>query len=395
MELNDDFLDFITCHAGDDIHKLLLARNKKYNFDYQLAVDQIEARKKIKTKLPLWYENPRLLFPSLVSAEQASSAITAAYKQHLLRGNTLCDLTGGLGVDTYYFSLVAKEVTYVERFAAYSDIAKHNFEVLEARNIRVVNADSREFVQLPDSCFSTFFIDPARRGEENKRLFALQDCEPDVVGLLPLLLSKAQRVVIKASPMIDIWQSLAELLPVTEVHIVSVRNECKELLFVADRETTGNPATIVCVNFNTESTEHFSFTREEETASNPTHAESLKQYLYEPNASVLKGGAFKSVAMRLELEKLHPSSHLYTADKLVSDFPGRKFEITEVLDFSGKTLKSLNQKYPKANITTRNFPLAVEEIRKRSKVKEGGDCYLFATTLQPERRVLVACRKVD
>lgn len=243
----------------------------------------------------------------------------------------------------------------------------------------------------------TFYIDPARRSDNDKRIFALSDCEPDVIALKQSLLSGARRLIIKASPMVDLSESLRLLPETTEIHILALRNECKEILFVLEksiRPDPMNPLKIFTRNFipNGEDQE-FSYIRQEESClSTPTTC-TVGHYLYEPNTAVLKSGAFKSIAHRYRLNKLHPSSHLYTSDVHVSDFPGRIFTTVSVYDFSQKHLKELGKKIPKANITVRNFPLSVETLRKRTGITEGGDIYLFATTLADARRILIDCRK--
>lgn len=393
ININDDFFRFVERYENCDPFKLRLADKSRYGFDYDLAVTQIEARKKSKTKLPSWYADRRLLFPSVLSAEQASSELTAAYKQRLVTGENVCDLTGGLGVDALAFSRCVRQVIYVERDPAYAEIAGYNFGVMQACNIRVAATDCRDFLEETKEEFDTYFIDPARRGSGNKRLFALSDCEPDISAFFPLLMEKGKRIILKVSPMVDITQVLGQLPHVGEVHVVSVRNECKELLFVAGREGM-QEAEIVCVDLYPDgSCNEFRFFRSGEESLSVSPACRMGTYLYEPNASVLKAGAFKSVGVRYNLTKLEKNSHLYTSDVLAVDFPGRLFEVVRVLDFSGKLLKNFGKSYPAANITVRNFPLTVDHIRKKSGVREGGDVYVFATTLFPDRKVLVVCRK--
>ena len=317
------------------------------------------------------------------------------YKQRLVSSSdTLCDLTGGLGIDSYFFSRKVSQLTYIERFPVYCEAARHNFQVLGADNITVRNENSVDIVSdLPE--VDVFYLDPARRGEGNKRVFALSDCEPDLPRLLPLLLQKAPRVIAKLSPMADLQQTESLLPGTVAIHVLSVRNECKELLFDIHREAAVSTPPVYCVDFTTVGTEHsFTFTVEEERNVPLALAAQVGTYLYEPNASVLKAGAFKSVAQQYDLEKLHVSSHLYTSDILVAVFPGRTFRVEKVLPFSNKVCKSITQEIPQANITVRNFPMSVDELRKKTKIQEGGDVYLFATTLSDGGKVLVVCRKV-
>ena len=388
MELTTSHIQFIKEHATDDLTRLLLSAAKYPGMDIPFLVDQIAVRRQIREKLPSWFENGQLVFPAKIAAEQCSSEQTAAYKQELIGESwTICDLTGGLGIDSYFLSRKAKHLTYIERFPVYCEAAKHNFSVLEANNITIINADAAQVVDtLPE--VDAFYIDPARRGESNKRVF-----EPNLPGLLPALLKRSPRVIAKLSPMADIQMTL-ELLPgTTSVHVLSVRNECKELLFVVEREADGREPLVRCINFGLDGIQSFSFTLEEERSAVLVPAGQVGTYLYEPNASVLKAGAFKQIAVRTGVKKLQVNSHLYTADHLVSDFPGRRFRVDEVLSFTGKLCKGLSKTIPQANITVRNFPLSVEELRKRTKITDGGHVYLFATTLVDGEKVLVKCSK--
>lgn len=390
MKQNEQFRQFIREHASDDPMRLLLSASKYPDVDVPFAVEQLLARRQIKDKLPTWYQNDALVFPAKITAEQSSSEQTALYKQRLINAeDALCDLTGGLGIDSYYFSRKAKSVTYIERFPAYCEAAVANFEVLGADNITVLQGDSTELAGQIEG-IDLFYIDPARRGDGNRRVFALQDCEPDLPKLLPKLLQRAPKVIAKLSPMADIQMTL-DLLPGTqEIHVLSVRNECKELLFVMGRGETMADLPLHCVHFDASGEEQsFTFTLTEEQQICVSLADKVGSYLYEPNASLLKAGAFKSIAARLQLHKLHVSSHLYTSDQPVMDFPGRIFLIDEVIPFHSKLCKQLAKLVPQANITVRNFPLSVDELRKKTRIREGGSVYLFATTLASDEKVLI------
>lgn len=395
MEMTDELKQFIREHASADVTALLLKASRYPGIDVPFAVEQIQARRQIRTKLPSWYARESLVFPSKIAAEQCSSEWTGAYKQRLVRReDSVYDLTGGLGIDSYFLSRKAKKVVYIERYAAYCEAARLNFASLQAHNIEVLPGDGlQQLGVLPDP--DVIYIDPARRAEGNKRVFALAGCEPDLTLCRETLLRKAPRVIAKLSPMADIQHTLSLLPETVQVHVLSVRNECKELLFVWERGGTAEPV-IHCVNYTAEGTEQafaFSF-REEQTAVAPTAA-GVGAYLYEPNASVLKAGAFKCIARRLGVEKLHVSSHLYTSDGEVPGFPGRVFEAEEVIPFNGKVCKTLGRTLPQANITVRNFPVSVDELRKRTRIAEGGSVYLFATTVGKGERVLIRCRKKE
>lgn len=394
MELTEQEKEYIRANKHEDISKLLLGAKRYPGLNVPFLVEQIASRRQIQGKLPSWAANDSLLFPSKISSEQCSSELTASYKQQLVSASdVLCDLTGGLGIDSYYFSRKVRSVVYVERFPLYCEVARHNFHMLKADNIQVVSADSRVYIEQL-SPVDVFYLDPARRGEGNKRVFALSDCEPDLAQLLPRLLLKAKRVIVKISPMADIRQTMALLPGVLSVHVLSVKNECKELLFVIGREPVESPE-IHCVNYKAadSSPQFFSFKMGDERDAAANYSSTVKKYLYEPNASILKAGAFKSVSLRYAMAKMHPNSHLYTSDVFVENFPGRIFEVEEVMPFSSKLAKTLVQSIPRANIMVRNFPLSVEELRKKSKVKDGGDVYLFATVISANDKVLLRCRK--
>lgn len=387
---------FIQAHLSDDPDRLLLSASRYPEIDMPFVVAQITARRQIKEKLPTWYQQEQLLFPAKIAAEQCSSEQTALYKQQLVtEGDTLCDLTGGLGIDSYYFSRRVKQVYYIERFPSYCEVARANMATLGARNVVVLEGDSTQWLdQLP--AIDVFYVDPARRGEGNKRMFALSDCEPDLTQLLPRLLAKAPRVIAKLSPMADLRQTLA-LLPTTQaIHILSVKNECKELLFVIGREPRESAVPIHCVHLTkqTASDECFVCSLEAEQQAASHLATTLRRYLYEPNASVLKAGAFKQVACQFPVEKLQVSSHLYTSDHYLDRFPGRRFEVDEVIPFHSKSCKQLAGQSLQANVTTRNFPLTVEALRKKCRIREGGDIYLFATTGPKEEKLLIRTHKV-
>ena len=396
MKYTKSIRDFLVEYADADTNRLRLM-NIQAEFDVAWAILQIEARKKIQRKLPTWASNMDLIFPSVLSTEQCSSEQTAQYKQRLISPGNLADLTGGLGIDTCYLAQKATQVVYVERMAEYCQVARSNFKWLGADNITVVEDDSTHFIQYCNRCFDTLYIDPARRGSGNKRIFALDECEPNVVALMPQLLRHGRRIVVKVSPMADISAILTLLPEVGEVHVVSVRNECKELLLVinSDTSTQEMATTIHCVDMDAAGRESTFTFRLDEERQLPLSApcDTVAQYLYEPNSSILKAGAYKSVAAAYGVDKLQINSHLYTSDCYLPDFPGRKFKVVEVIDFNAKSLKTVGKQYPRINLSTRNFPLTANELQKRLKCKDGGEFYLFATTLADNRKVLIITRK--
>lgn len=396
MELNPQIKAFIREHAEDDLNRFLLSASRYPEIDMPFVVDQIAARRQIREKLPTWYLNEDLFFPARIAVEQSSSEKTGIYKQQLVsESDIICDLTGGLGIDSFYFSRRAKHVFYIERFPVYCEAARHNFQILNAQNITVIEGNATDlYSSLSD--VDVFYIDPARRGESNKRVFALSDCEPDLTVLLPNLLLYAPKVIAKISPMADIQQTLKMLPGTTEVHVLSVKNECKELLFVIERDKEVLIPPIYCINLTTKDEEEsFLFTLEEEREANFNLTEAVQSYLYEPNTSILKAGAFKSISKQYGLKKLGVSSHLYTSDILLKDFPGRVFQVAKTYPYTSKLTRTISKQIPQANITVRNFPLSVDELRKRTHIIDGGNIYVFATTLPDNQKILIESCKIE
>lgn len=394
MVLTPELKNFIATHLRDNTDKLLLNARQYSDIPMSFAVDQILARRHIKEKLPGWFNLPDLIFPSRLAAEQCSSELTARYKQPLLSGETVCDLTGGLGIDSWYFSQVAQKVTYIERFPEYCKAAASNFAFLNVPNIQIIEADVRKLI--PSLQADTFYLDPARRSGSNKRLFALTDCEPDILQLKNELLKKSRRIIVKISPMADLTETIKLIPEIVEIHILAVKNDCKEILLILEnREILSDTSVkVVTVNFPAqEDPQFFSFQWGEEIKTGYHLTETVKNYLYEPNSALLKSGAFKLVSHRFSIEKLHIHSHLYTSNQKINHFPGRIFQVKQVVEFSRKKLRQLGKQYPQANISVRNFPMSVAEIRKNSGIADGGDLYLLATTIGNARRILIECKK--
>ena len=326
--------------------------------------------------------------------EQCSSEATALYKMGLVEGETFADLTGGFGIDCSFLSRKFKQADYVERQAELCELAGHNFPLL-GLNIGVHNEDGVDYLKRmqPVDCL---YLDPARRDGHGGKTVAISDCEPDVSALEELLVEKAKTVMVKLSPMLDLSLALKSLKHVQEVHIVSVNNECKELLLLLQKGAVSSDIKIHCEHIvNSCEHQHYAFTLLEEHTSECPLAEAVGAYLYEPNASILKAGAYRSLTQAYPVEKLHASSHLYTSAHFIENFPGRRFKVEAVSGFGKKELKEFMQGMEKANLTIRNFPSSVAELRKRLKLKEGGEDYVFATTLADESKVLIKCRKMS
>lgn len=389
MTLSNEQITFIQQHLQADPTSLLL----KYGKEKEFLIGQIESRQKARHKLPTWYAEPRLVFPPAVSVEQSSSELTGHYKASLVVGARLIDATGGMGIDSYFFSQCCQSVTYVEQNEKLVQAAQHNFEILKVGNIRCIQGNSIDFLQQLEGKTDWIYVDPARRAADNRRVVGLKDCDPDVVEHLPLLLRKAKHLLIKASPLLDIKQTLGDLPFITTVHVVAVENECRELLF--ELNEFGHSSTgplIKTINFkNNDNYQTFDFQWEKE-ATMAVPLSDPQRYVYEPNVAVLKAGAFKSIANAFGLAKIAPHSHLYTSENLVTDFPGRIFEVDTLLKADSKALAPFLPD-GKANLTVRNFPATTDELRKKLKIKDGGNVYLLATTLANGDKRLLVCKK--
>ena len=398
---NDATRDFILAHRKEDVRSLAL-KHAAGNVDLRMALQQIEGWQTAVRKLPSWAATAGVLYPPRLSMEQCSSEATARYKQSVVRrwmdkpvrhaSTTLADLTGGFGIDFSFLAPLFDRAIYMERQPCLCRIAGHNFRLLGLKHAEILETDSSlrpETWPEMDCCF----VDPARRDKAGRKTVALEDCEPDLGSLQKAIRDKADFCMAKLSPMLDIPTALRTLAHTAEVHAVSVQGECKELLWVITRETPRD-VTFHCVNLGTADPD-FVFRQEEEAAATCWHAARPGKYLYEPNPSVMKCGGFRCVASRYGLLKLHPNTHLYTSDTLHAEFPGRVFTVETCTHFNKKELKTLLQDLPQANLTVRNFPETVERLRKRLKLKEGGEAYLFATTLADGGHVLLRCRKAD
>jgi hypothetical protein len=382
-----DTKQFIAEHLNDDVRELAL-KYSNAKVDMALALRQIEARQILRKKVPLWSENEDLLFSAHLSIEQCSSEDTAKYKASLLHGQTFVDLTGGLGVDCFFISQNFEHADYVELNPELCELAEHNYSVL-AGGITVNNESAGSYLDHCDPV-DCIFLDPARRDTYGRKTVSIADCTPNVIELQKLLLSKAKKVMVKLSPMLDISLALKELHHVKEVRIVAVANECKELLFVMEPDFDDEP-TFTCVNLLSDQPS-VSFTLKEERVATLQLAKEVGRYLYEPNAALMKGGCYKLLTQRFGVEKLHRNSHLYTSEELINSFPGRIFEVNDWAVY-GKKAKLMLDSVEKASIATRNFPLSVAELRRTLKIADGDELFLFATTLTGEQKVIISARK--
>ncbi|CAG4991712.1 hypothetical protein DYBT9275_00816 [Dyadobacter sp. CECT 9275] len=390
-----DEIEFIRQHIQDDVNQLILRSSIYKNFDIKKLGAQILSRQKAQKKLPEWYDNPVLIFPPPLSIEQSSSEATAKYKSGMIQGRTLMDITGGMGIDSYYLSRSFNKTLYFERNEEVSRCAAYNFEVLKASNISVHTADSIDYIHQKELKSDWIFADPARRGTQQEKVVLLSDCTPDIAASLKTLYAAASNILIKTSPLLDIDLAVKELKGVKEVHIIGLGNECKELLFVLDQENNQpdflRKVRVLDSRGDTLAAMDFSAASEQQAL--PCFSDPLS-FLYEPHAAVLKAGFYRLTATHFNLNKLAASSHLYTSENCVPNFPGRVFEILAVCKPDIREIT----KYiggDKANLTIRNFPGTVHDLRKKWRLKEGGDFYLFATTLTSLKRVVIVTRKIS
>ncbi|WP_405571524.1 THUMP-like domain-containing protein [Winogradskyella sp. Asnod2-B02-A] len=388
--LHIEIQEFITNNLDSNTAELLLKGIPFKHVDSKLIIEQIEAKKRSQKKLPTWYSTKNIYFPNKLNIEQTSSEITAKYKSNLISGNNIIDLTGGLGVDTFYFSKQIKSVIHCEINAELSELVIHNFEALQVTNVTNVNENGIDVLKRLDQPFDWIYIDPSRRDDLKQKVFLLADCEPNIKTHQDVLLKYAKNVMIKTSPLLDLTATLSDLKNVKQIHIVAVNNEVKELLWILERDFEGE-VEVNSVNLKKNNSQHFRFKFNEEPEAVANYSKPLT-YLYEPNSAVLKSGGFNSISDILNINKLHKHSHLYTSEIIV-DFPGRQFKIEKILPYNRKAFSK--EKITKANVTTRNFPLSVNDIRKKLKIRDGGNIYLFFTTSVNEEKIILICSKLN
>jgi len=394
--LSPDVQAFIGKHENDDTSKLLLKQDAVHGVPMRLVVQQIIGRKKAKDKLPLYFRSGNIVYPPGTNMEQSSSEETARYKSRYMAsaspGGIVADLTGGLGVDAYFFGVHHKKVVYVEPDLNLLQIARHNHQQLGLTSVDYFNTTAEAFLSSATHAIDWIFIDPSRRTAGNRRVASLSECIPNVISLIPGIFEAAGHLLVKASPLLDIQQGTRDLQFVKRIVVVSVQNECKELLFECERNFREKPV-IEAVNLlRNGHIASFAFRREEEDASSATFSAPLS-YLYEPNASILKAGAFKLVGERYKLAKLHPSTHLYTANTFDSSFPGTVFRIMANVkpDF-----RKLTEYFPdgRGTVATRNYPLSALSLKAKTGLRDGGNHYLIGFTGK-SKKYLVAAEKVS
>tara|TARA_R110002050_G_scaffold54188_1_gene122750 strand:+ start:12596 stop:13774 length:1179 start_codon:yes stop_codon:yes gene_type:complete len=379
---------FISDYLHTDISKLLFKGSPFNSVSAQELATQIISKQKSEKKLPTWFKTKNIYYPAKVNIEQTSSEITAMYKSSLITGSSVIDITGGFGIDAYYFSKKINKVTHCELDANLSTIVNNNYQQLKANNIQLISGDGVAFLKSTSEKYDWIYIDPSRRDFANNKVFLLKDCLPNVPENLEFLFSKSKYILIKNSPILDISKTIEELNFVKEIHVVAVTNEVKELLFILEKDYKDN-IQIKTINIHKKNNQYFDFKHINNSESNYSEP---KKYIYEPNAAILKSGGFNEISVQLNIEKLHPHSHLYTSNNLI-EFPGRTFLLENSCQYKKKEIKKYLTEN-KANITTRNFPETVAQIRKKTKIKDGGSYYLFFTTVYNGDLKVLICSQV-
>lgn len=380
--------EYIAKNIGNDISKIALQKNPFPEVEWITILNQIAAKAKAKDKLPTFFTTKNIVYPAKISVEQTSSEKTAIYKSSIVTGESLIDLTGGFGVDDFFFSKKINHVTHCEINEELSAIVKHNFKQLKATNIECYKGNSSETLEKLNQEFDWIYIDPSRRNDAKGKVFMFKDCLPNVPELLPFYFKYSKNILIKTAPILDISAGLTELKGVKTIHIVAVENEVKELLWELNTGYFGE-LKIKTVNLLKEKEETFEFILKENPET-PNYSLPLN-YLYEPNSAIMKSGGFDEVGIFYKLNKLHKHSHLYTNSTKIP-FPGRIFEIQNSIRYHKSDMKILENK--QVNVTIRNFPDTVENIRKKWKIKEGGNVYCFFTTDLNNNKIVLICSKI-
>jgi len=381
---------FIKDHQFDDPFLLSLHAKKSKTFPYKEAIEQIQSLQKAKTKHPVWAEKENIIWPSPVSIEQSSSEVTAKYKTKLLQGDSMIDLTGGMGVDSCFFAGKFKRIDFVESDKHLCELAKHNFSVLGKNNINVHNDKAEDFIDAYSCKVDAIYIDPSRRSA-GKRVIKIQDYSPDLCGIIPKCKVISDQILVKLSPMVDLGLLIQNFKP-TNIYVAAIKNEVKEVLCLIRHETLNPRIHAVDLDLNSGIISEFKFIYQNEARAKSEFSLPQK-YLYEPNAAILKAGAFKLIGKHYGLKKLHQHTHLYTSDELVENFPGRIFMIKNQIKGDKKEMAIL---FPgrKANVITRNYPLSASQLKKKLGLQDGGDSFLLGTTQLSGQKVLFLCVRI-
>ena len=383
--LKPEVQEFIRNFSGD-LSKLAFSGSPFHDVTTRELLEQLKSRQKSKSKIPTWFKAENIYYPPTLNMEQTSSEITAAYKSKLVLGKRMADITGGFGVDSFLFAQQFEHVDHFEVNPLISEIAKHNLEQLGSKNVQFLALDGIKGVT--DRLYDLIYVDPSRRHDAKGKVFFLEDCLPNIPENLEFLMEQTSTLLIKTSPMLDISIGIKALKYVNEIHIVAVQNEVKEVLWLLKKPSAFEPM-ITTINFTNSVEEIFVF--KYGSLGVPRYS-GPKKYLYEPNAAILKSGGFSVISEHFEMAKLGKHTHLYTSDELI-DFPGRRFRIKNKVAYNKKEMRD-GITFDKANIAIRNFPENVEALKKRWKFKDGGDHYVFFTTVGSNEKMMLLCEKI-
>ncbi len=387
--LNTDVQSFIEGNLNTDIPALSLKKSPFQSISSAELAEQVDSKKRSENKLPLWFQTPGIYYPPKLAIEQSSSEIAARYKSDLIAGNDIIDLTGGFGVDSHFFASRADNVTHCELNKEISNISEYNSTVLGSK-INFHQGDGLEYLRETGRKYSTIYIDPSRR-VQSKRVFMLKDCEPDIISNLDLLRTHSSLLMIKTAPLLDIQSTITELKEVSSVQVISIKNECKELLYLIDSQNCSTDPPITCAVINSGELDRYTFRLSEESAFRISEYSDPLNFVYEPDVALLKAGCFKLITRDFHVHKIQQHTHLYTSDKLNDSFPGRKFRVKRIWSY-GNFLKTGGLK--KANLICRNFPLAPEALKKKLKILDGGDEYLLFCTGKRNELLVLNCERL-
>lgn len=393
---NIDDIDWtwIENNRNSDTFKLRLNARNRETTDF--AILQIECRRKTAKKLPHTLQNNRFIFPTALSAEQCTSDLLAQFHATFIRpGEKILDMTSGLGIDVFHFAKMASTVTAIDIDPDVSKALAINSKSLNLDNVCTINADSIDYLSNTDDKYDVIFVDPARRGFNGKRLYALCECAPNITEMLSIIKSKCKRFIVKASPMLDITQTLRELPDATDIYTIGTINECKELVIISDFENNTDEATIHAITLIDDTEIRLTYNiSSENNASAMYNTPKEDGYLYEPYPSVMKASPTKYLSQLYGVEKLHLNTHLYTSDTIINDFPGEIFKIEQIIPFSSKEIKRFSSIYPQINIATRNFVMSADELRKKLKVKDGGSKRAIGCTTINGSKIIIITTKI-
>lgn len=390
--LQEEIQQFLEKNMHESPAKIALKKSPFEGISSAELAAQLDGRQRASIKIPLWAQTPGIYFPAKLNLEQCSSERTGVFKSSLIKkGSHLIDATSGFGIDSYYFAQKAKKVTSCELNPELAAISKHNAAVLNVDNLQVIAANGIDYIlRDPAARFDYIYLDPSRR-VQNKKVFLLDECEPNLVELQDEFFKHTETIISKLAPLLDISAAIQMLRYIKNVYVVSLQNDCKELIFIQEKGYEGEPS-IHAVRLFQEQQQLVSFTYENERAIVNDYSAPLS-YLYEPDVALSKAGAFKTIAQMFNVKKLHKNTHLYTSDQKVENFPGKTFVIQQIESFTDfkKSKKQL-----KSDIVAKNFPLKTEEIKKKFKIKDASDSFtFFTTTLNDQFSVIHTQRLLD